>query len=336
MPMTGAQVAYLEQLLAREYPTRTDFELSDAVEITGGWETQIYAFTIRYEERGRNRSSDLILRLFSSPGGYRRASREFTVMSAVARWEVPVPRVDLLVTDESPFHVPFIVMERVRGPMMLDALRGGAEGEVALLIDAMAAHLSRLHELPWSEILPARAVPQGVVRPVLHEMRQAVERYGLDAFAPLIHWLDVRGEDAAVKPVLLHNDYHPGNIVIREGDGELVILDWSFAEAGDYRLDLAWSALQLGVMAGERRRAAFIERYREISGRPVDHLEYYEGLKLGARLITLALWLDGAVEIPVTKITQDSIRNEYKGHVLDVYRRLRELTEIQIPQFEGL
>ena len=59
-------------------------------------------------------------------------------------------------------------------------------------------------------------------------------------------------------------------------------------------------------------------------------------LKLGARLITIALWLDEDVEIPVPKITKDSIRNEYKVHVLNVYDRVKEITRLEIPLFEGL
>ena len=124
--------------------------------------------------------------------------------------------------------------------------------------------------------------------------------------------------------------------MIREDDGQLVVLDWSFADIGDFRLDLAWSALLVGVTAGERYRDVLIQRYQAVSGLDVENFSYFEVLKLGARLITIALWLEESVVIPVSKITKQAIRSEYRVHVLNVYNRVKEITLLPIPLFEGL
>ncbi len=52
--------------------------------------------------------------------------------------------------------------------------------------------------------------------------------------------------------------------------------------------------------------------------------------------MTIAVWLDENVQIPVRKITRAAIRNEYKVHVLNVYRRFSEITKLRIPLIESL
>ncbi|MFQ5968210.1 MAG: phosphotransferase family protein [Acidimicrobiia bacterium] len=339
--ITDEQTRYLERLLAAE--SAKNLRVFDRGEITEGWETRIHAFAVGYVVDGEERSQEFILRLFPGVRGAAQAVKEFAVMKQVARWGVPAPRVDFVVTEETPFGDPFIVMERVRGESMADVLEGAPEREVLRLVGAMVDPLVRLHEMPPNELFPARPgaitndEPVTFVPPELADMRAAVDRYELRDFELLLRWLEVRREEGAPGyTCVLHNDYHPLNMVVREGDGELIILDWSFADAGDFRLDLAWSALLLGVMAGERYREVLIERYEDISGRNVENFSYFEVLKLAARLITIALWLDESAVIPVSRITKQAIRNEYKVHVLNVYDRVKEITELQVPLFEGL
>ena len=339
--ITNEQTRYLERLLAAE--SAKTLRVTDMGEITGGWETRTHAFAVGYVIDAEERSEELILRLFPGVHGAAQAVKEFAVMKQVARWGVPTPRVDFVVTEKTPFEDPFIVMERVKGSSMADLLEGAPEREVLRLVGAMVDPLVRLHAMPPNDLIPAWPgamiddEPVTFVRPELADMRIAVDRYGLHDFEPLLRWLEVRREESASGyTCVLHNDYHPLNIVVREGDGELIVLDWSFADAGDFRLDLAWSALLLGVMAGERHRDVLIERYEDTSGRSVENFSYFEVLKLAARLVTIAVWLDESAVIPVSGITKQAIRNEYKIHVLNVYDRVKEITELQVPLFEGL
>ena len=263
-------------------------------------------------------------------------------MKEVARWGVQAPRVDLVVTEETPFGDPFIVMERVSGVNMADVLSAAPESDVHSLIEAMVDPLVRLHEMPTNEmsaLLPETTSEDQMsfVRPEESDMRVAVDRYELRYFEPLLSWLESRRGEARPSHIsVLHHDYHPNNIVIREHDGQLVILDWSFADIGDFRLDLGWSALLVGVTAGKRYRDVLIEGYEAATGLEVENLSYFEVLNLGARLITIALWLEESVVIPVPKITKQAIRGEYKVHVLNVYDRVKEITRLQIPLFESL
>lgn len=59
-------------------------------------------------------------------------------------------------------------------------------------------------------------------------------------------------------------------------------------------------------------------------------------LRLGARLLTIALWLDGAVELPVPKLTKSAIVGEYKPTLMTVYERFQELTGIGLRLFDQM
>ena len=152
-----------------------------------------------------------------------------------------------------------------------------------------------------------------------------------------MNWLEERVEQgASTEYCLMHNDYHPQNLMLSSKDHQLTILDWSFVEIGDFRLELAWSALLFGVMFGEQYRLPLMEFYEEIRGRPIQHFKYFEVLKLTQRMLTIATWLDKSVTIPVPKITRDAIRGDYKIHVLNVYRRLKQILAYSLPTFENL
>ena len=338
---TNEQAKYLEGLLTTQYDGY--LRVFDRGEITKGWETRIHAFAAEYEVNGERNNEELILRLFPGAGGAAQAVKEFGVMERVRQWGVPTPRVDFVVTEKTPFGDPFIVMERVQGESLADELERASGREAVRLVEAMVDPLVRLHEIPVDELFPggpeATAEDEKLtfVPPELTEMRLAVERYKLEGFEPLLQWLEkTRDEAEPGQACVLHNDYHPLNIMVRKDTGELSVLDWSFAARGDFRLDLAWSALLLGATAGRRHRDVLIKTYAKISGRGVENFSYFEALKLGARLITISMWLDDAVEIPVLKITKQKIRNEYKVHVLNVYDRVKQVTGLQIPLFESL
>ncbi len=54
------------------------------------------------------------------------------------------------------------------------------------------------------------------------------------------------------------------------------------------------------------------------------------------RMLTIATWLDEAVEIQIPRITKQAFRADYKVHVLNLYRRLKEITGLEIRTIEEL
>jgi hypothetical protein len=101
-------------------------------------------------------------------------------------------------------------------------------------------------------------------------------------------------------------------------------------------MDLAWSALLIGVSFGDRERLRFLRSYEGQGGAAIDHMEFFEVLKFTQRMLTIATWLDQRFEIPIKKITKVALRGEYKVHVTNVYARLRLLTGLRLPSIEDL
>jgi len=334
----------LTQLLKHQHPAWENLRITGIGEIIKGWETKIYCLSLHYETDGKLFTKNLILRLFQGPYHKTQASKEFAVMKRVRQYGIPVPRVDLLVMDNPHFKDVFIVMEKIDGETMGDRLSGASEHETLKLMKLMVAQFVRLHQVPWQKVLDnekyvnlSQAGPLAFVESILLDTKTTVNRFALREFDPFLHWLEERVElGATTQLCVMHNDYHPLNLLLRESNGKLSIIDWSFAEIGDYRLDLAWSLLLFGVSMGVQYRKPMIEAYEDIAGAHVDNLEYFEVLKFTARMLTIATWLDESVVIPVKKITREAIRNEYKVHVLNVYNRLKEITDLKLPTIETL
>ncbi len=336
--------ANLTQLLGRRFPNRKNLKIINLEEITEGWETKIYSLSLNYEVKDKLFAEDFILRFFQGPYEANQARKEFNLMKRVSQFGIPVPRVDLLVTDDSPFGHPFIVMEKIQGETMTNVLHGATEQKILELMNLMVLHFVKLHQIPWQKIFddekqggPIQDEPVAFIKTKLVDMQQTISRYELHEFDPLLHWLEERLElGIAPRLCVMHNDYHPLNLLVRSRGAELVIIDWSFAEVGDYRLDLAWSVLLVGLLVGAPYRDIMVKTYEDIAGCKVENFEYFEALKFTARMLTIATWLDESVVIPVKKITREAIRGEYRVHVLNVYDRLKDITGLRLPLIDNL
>jgi len=334
----------LEIILGKHFPGKNELRISGFEEILGGWETTIISLRIDSQFVGAPTTDDLILRFYPGTNAAAQAQKEFAVMQFLYEFGIPVPRVDMLVIDNSPFGEPFIVMEKLLGHTLASELKAASENEILRWIQSSASLLVRLHKVPWQGLLPNEPAqdltengPLALTNSILASMRHSISRYHLIEFEPYMNWLEERvKQGASTEYCLMHNDYHPQNLMLSSKDHQLTILDWSFVEIGDFRLELAWSALLFGVMFGEQYRLPLMEFYEEITGRPIQHFKYFEVLKLTQRMLTIATWLDKSVTIPVPKITRDAIRGDYKIHVLNVYRRLKQILAYSLPTFENL
>ncbi len=324
---------YLENVLRRDHPSRKKVQVHNLTEIEGGWETSVYSFELTYQDTGGPVSEKLVLKVHPGPLGASQAAGEYYVMRAISDRGVRVPAVVLQVDDAPGFGGSIVIMERVAGRDLKSALSTSLD-----LIPGMARQLVRLHQLSpqvVSEETGVLVARDGFVAPDPAALEDAVHRFGLTDFRSLLQWFNGTSP-TTVAPSVLHNDFHPENIIVPHGGSGLVIIDWSHAGIGDPRTDLAWSAFWTGVMSGRRARSELVTAYGELSGGEIPDLEYFEALTLGARLLTIATWLQGSVEPPVPKITREAIRGQYKPTVLTVYHRLEAITGVRIPELERL
>jgi aminoglycoside phosphotransferase (APT) family kinase protein len=329
----------LAEFLREQYPQLENLKVLELNKLGEGWETDLCRLKLVGSQGGEPMSMELVLRQYKGSHPLEKAQKESSLMTGISRFGIASPRVDVLVTDRSILEHPFIVMEHIQGGTLEEKI---AEDGATLWLDPMMEVLARIHSVPWGELVPnpkwpypESDEPLAYVRGLMDEMDQTIEKFGLVDFEPLLDWLHEREAlGSAAEPVLIHNDYHPQNILLR--DGSLVVIDWSFAEIGDIRMDLAWSILLFEVMAGGAYRSAMLEAYEQSAGSHIENFEFFEALKFALRMVTIGTWLDETVEIPVAGITRQAIRSDYKVHVMNPYRRLRDITGIEIKTIEEL
>ncbi|MDO9264084.1 MAG: phosphotransferase family protein, partial [Desulfosalsimonadaceae bacterium] len=112
-------------------------------------------------------------------------------------------------------------------------------------------------------------------------------------FEPVMAWLDAHQPPDSATPGIIHNDYKFDNLVLNpDSPAEITgILDWEMATIGDPLMDLGSSlgywinpddseeALMIRMMPtnapGMMTRKALVERYGQISGKPIDNFDFY-------------------------------------------------------------
>lgn len=129
-------------------------------------------------------------------------------------------------------------------------------------IEAFGRTLGSIHAAPLDQLDLAPPADSSVFFDRLRE------RFfdGVEAFEDLTALLhQARRQLPSLETVLIHGDYHLGNVA--RGAAGLSVLDWSEAQLGDWRYDLAWAELLTLIYTGPRAQDIFMEAYVSASGR---------------------------------------------------------------------
>ena len=229
--------------------------------------------------------------------------RQVLVMNRLRDTPITVPTVCWLDRDDRQLGTPYYVMERL--PTV------GSPGDFpsyhsqGLYLDATPEQRARMwwgcvqaiadvHALDWRRLrLDRLLMPERGA----HPLEQVVNYY-----SAALQWASSgqpRPELAAATKWLRDNIYEPEHLVLCWGDSRLsnilygpqfdivAILDWEIAYIGDHEADLAWMLFvdwacseyeEVPRLEGTPTREATIERYEQLSGRPVRNLRYNEVL----------------------------------------------------------
>lgn len=219
------------------------------------------------------------------------------------RTDVPVPEVTHVELDPSVLDTPFLVMRRVEGQAPTDIPPypfGGwvfdlSEDERDQMQRNAVSVLVRLHELrPDNADLAFLARPQhgedaldqhlGHER-AYYEWARGDERYPL--IERTFEWLEANRPTLSGPTVLNWGDARIGNM-LWDGIEPSAVLDWEMAAIGPAEVDLAWMiflhaffqdmAETYGFpgLPDFMRREDMAALYNEMSGRPVEALEWFE------------------------------------------------------------
>lgn len=201
-------------------------------------------------ESGKRR--DFVLR--KKPPGKLVASahqvdREFRVISALAKTDVPVAPAHLLCADDSVIGQMFYLMDAVEGRILVNpAMPDQTPAERAAIFDSMNDVLARLHKVDPAAVGLGDygRTGQYVARQVSRWSRQYAELKTEDipAMDRLAAWLPENIPDDGDPTTIVHGDYRLGNLVVHPTEPRIVaVLDWELSTLGHPLCDIAYNCL---------------------------------------------------------------------------------------------
>ena len=224
-------------------------------------------------------------------------AREYRVMSALAPTAVPVPRTLAMCEDLSVNDAPFYVMELVDGIIYRDtaALASLSADDAQRASEALVDVLAAIHAVDYREAgLAEFGRPDGFLERQVRRWGEQWERSKTREL-PAVDELARRLRAALPEsgpPTIVHGDYRLDNTMMALDDpGRIVaVLDWEMSTLGDPLTDLGLFLLYWGqadaqviatgaainTQAGFMTRDQVVERYADVSGRAVDHMDWYE------------------------------------------------------------
>ena len=174
--------------------------------------------------------------------------REYRVISALAKTDVPVPRTFALCADESVIGAMFYVMEHVEGRVLWDpTLPGMAPAERRAIFGEMNRVIAALHTVDFAAIglgdygKPGNYFARQIDR--WSKQYKASETAPIEAMDRLIEWLP-RNIPAGDETAIVHGDYRLDNMIFHPTEPRvLAVLDWELSTLGHPMADFAYHAM---------------------------------------------------------------------------------------------
>ena len=154
--------------------------------------------------------------------------------------------------------------------------------------------------------------------------------------SPFLEWVAARRAlFACACPSPVHQDFHPGNILVTADDGAMVI-DWTNFAVTDSRFDLAWTLVLAHAHGWPELRDQILQGYQHHTGKPVEQIEAFEAIACARRLLDLSVSLtQGAQRMGMNAQAVEGMRANMEAH-RRVHRLFIERTGLLMEIFENL
>lgn len=340
-PMGDDMQSRLQAYCAYAFPARQGIQVRDLVNITAGWESELYSFAVEYGSATERQREGLILRIYSGDAAHTKSAHEFRSMSRLHKAGYPVPRVQILERENSPFGKPFVIMERIDGQMMWRLLSDSSERRQEELLALFCDLFVRLHALEWRPLADdagrySTGDQHTFVDRWLRTARDSLKRFPMIDFLPAVEWLEKRRDELpCLRPSPVHQDYHPANVLLRD-DGSAVVIDWTGFDVSDSRFDLAWTLVLAHAYSGAEMRNRILREYERLAGVRVGQMECFEVFACLRRLFDLSVSLLDGAERRGMRPGAVTLMKQQGGAHKRVYDLLLERTGIRITAVERL
>jgi len=299
----------LSSWLAGQIPEAREIELANLrAPSDTGFSSDTLLFDLSYAAGGRRVEEKLVARI--QPRGFNvfpsyDLTIQYRVMDALAKTDVPVPRMLWHDWSDETLGAPFYLMEFLDGWVPSDSPPMHASGKIAeelepaeresVWLDGVDA-MARVHRQdPFALGLGFLDEPARGDTPLAQQLQYYDEFFeqgmGNRSRYPQIErafgWLRAQRPDEG-PPRLCWGDSRLANQIFR-GAECIGVLDWEMVRLGDPVQDVAWwvatdrcftEGLDLPRLAGIPDRDATVAAWEERSGREALHLDYYEVLGL--------------------------------------------------------
>ena len=329
----------LQSYLTRAWPERRGLTVSNLNTLNLGWESDVYAFDASWE--GRAGPDALVLRVYPGDDAYTKSANEYRNLKLLAAGGYPVPRVDLLERDDSPFGKPFLIMERIPGRTLWQPLFNESSEQTARLMPLFCGLFARLHAVDWRPAVPDPSVfepggPHAIIERQLAQWRPFAQAMPLPGFQPAWRWLDEHAQHiTSERASLIHWDFHPENILLKPDGLDAVVIDWTNLDISDYRFDLAWTLLLVGSNQGMQWVGPILDGYQRAAGHPVEDLAFFEAAAAARRIFSVVGSVHfGAEKLGMRPDAVETMRRQAPALRL-VYQIFQDRTGLQIPEAEA-
>jgi aminoglycoside phosphotransferase (APT) family kinase protein len=273
--------------------------------------------------------------------------REYRVISALGKTDVPVPRTYCFCEDRSVIGTPFFVMEFADGRHFWDpALPELDAEERGALWDDINGVIARLHGVDYAAIGLADYGKAGnyFARQIGRWSKQyrASETETIDAMDRLIDWLprNIIADDASS---IVHGDFRLDNLIVHRTEPRVIaVLDWELSTLGHPLADFSYHVMvwrvsqeQFRGMAGQDLASLgipsereYVDRYAARTGRARIDPRDWEFCMVFS-MFRLAAIMQGIAKRALIGTSADQ-------NAADVGRRARVIADIAWRQVERM
>ena len=202
--------------------------------------------------------------------------REYQVIKALGKTDVPVPNVHLLCQDASIVGTPFYVMDHVKGRIYRDPIVSEAADaqERAAIFEAMIDTMAKIHLVDWQALGLADFGKPGnyMARQTGRWSKQyiASQTDDIESMDRLMAWLaeNVPNDETTS---IVHGDFRLENMIVHPTEPRIIaVLDWELSTLGHPLADLAYSCMGYHVPADGSQRVGFVGIDFEKTGIPTE------------------------------------------------------------------